>query len=159
MSLNRSAKHFVDPNTRFKLILSVYLFFIKDGKILLLRRANTGYEDGNYGVPSGHADGGEPAKEAACREGLEEANVKVDPKTIKPAHFMHRHQEDERFDAFFAVEEWEGEPTNSEPEKCDDLSWFPLDNLPDNTIPYVRQAIERYQKGEPYSEFGWEGNT
>ncbi|HET9721669.1 MAG TPA: NUDIX domain-containing protein, partial [Candidatus Saccharimonadales bacterium] len=88
--LNRSAKHFVDPETRFKLILSVYVIMIREGKILLLRRANTGYEDGNYGLPSGHADGGETSRAATAREAKEEAGVTIKPGDLKLAHCMHR---------------------------------------------------------------------
>lgn len=157
MKLNEQAKHFVNPATRFKLVLSIYVILIKDGKVLLLRRANTGYEDGKYGLPSGHADGGETARAATAREALEEAGVKIDPGDLKLTHVMHRLQNDERVDFFFTASMWEGEPKNMEPEKCDDLSWFPLDNLPDNTIPYIRQALENSQNGIHYSEF-WEGN-
>jgi len=32
---------------RFKLVSAVHIFLIRDGKVLLLRRFNTGYEDGN----------------------------------------------------------------------------------------------------------------
>ncbi|HZZ76637.1 MAG TPA: NUDIX domain-containing protein [Puia sp.] len=158
LQLDRSAKHFVNPETRFKLILSIYLILIKNGKVLLLRRANTGYEDGKYGLPSGHADGNETSQAATCREALEEVGVKVGPDDLKFIHAMHRLQNDERVDLFFAVDKWQGEPKNMEPEKCDDLSWFPLDDLPANTIPYIRQALESYQQGIYYSEF-WEGNT
>ena len=143
------------PQDRFKLILSVYTIFVKDGKTLLLRRANTGFEDGNYGLVSGHADGNEAASHAACREALEESGLTLNPKDLKFAHLMHRIGKDERIDVFFIVDEWSGEPVNNEPDKCDDLSWFPLDNLPSNTIPYVRHALECYQKGVQYSEFGW----
>lgn len=153
--LNRGAKHFVNPDTRFKLILSVYLVLIKDGKVLLLRRANTGYEDGKYGLPSGHADGGESGSAATAREAKEEAGIDVDPGDLKFVHCMHRIQNDERVDFFFAAEKWQGEPKNMEPEKCDDLSWFALDDLPANTIPYIKEAIEHSQKGIYYSQFGW----
>jgi ADP-ribose pyrophosphatase YjhB (NUDIX family) len=156
--LDRTAKHFVDPESRFKLILSIYLFLIKDEKVLLLRRANTGYEDGKYGLPAGHADGNESARVATAREAKEEAGIDVNPEELKFAHCMHRLQEDERIDFFFAVDKWQGEPKNMEPEKCDDLSWFPLDDLPPNTIPYIKQALESYQQGIYYSEW-WEGNT
>lgn len=158
LKLDRSAKHFVDPKTRFKLILSIYLILIKDRKVLLLRRANTGYEDGKYGLPAGHADGNETARVATAREALEEAGVTIHLEDLVFAHCMHRLQNDERIDIFFTTDKWEGEPKNMEPEKCDDLSWFPMDNLPPNTIPYIRQAIEYYQGGTTYSEF-WEGNT
>jgi 8-oxo-dGTP diphosphatase len=156
--LNESAKHFVNPITRFKLILSVYLILVKDDKVLLLRRANTGYEDGKYSLPAGHADGDEPGREATAREALEEAGIKVKPQDLKFAHCMHRLQNDERVDFFFTADKWEGEPKNMEPEKCDDLSWFPLDNLPDNIIPYIKQSLESQRDGIYYSEF-WEGNT
>jgi hypothetical protein len=68
---------------------------------------------------------------------------------------MHRIGNDERIDIFFTVDKWEGEPKNMEPKKCDDLGWFPLGDLPENTIPYIRQAIESIQKGITYSEHGW----
>ena len=42
-----------------------------------------------------------------------------------------------------------------EPEKCDDLSWFDLDNLPGNIIPYIRKVIDRIQESVFYSEDGW----
>jgi hypothetical protein len=30
-----------------------------------------------------------------------------------------------------------------------------VDDLPENTIPYVRRAIENFEKGIPFEEFGW----
>lgn len=68
---------------------------------------------------------------------------------------MHRISNDERIDVFFTADKWKGEPKNMEPEKCDDLNWFPLGNLPSNTISYIRQALECFQEGITYSEHGW----
>jgi 8-oxo-dGTP pyrophosphatase MutT (NUDIX family) len=65
-------------NERFKLIPSVYALFIRDGKILLSRRFQTGFEDGNYGLPAGHADGRETFREALQREVREEVGVEID---------------------------------------------------------------------------------
>jgi 8-oxo-dGTP diphosphatase len=59
---------------RFKLIASVYVLFIKDQKILMLLRANTGYEDGKYSLVAGHADGNE-ALTAATKERREKKRV------------------------------------------------------------------------------------
>lgn len=142
---------------RFKVVPSVYALFIKDGKILLLKRFQTGFEDGNYGLVAGHADGTETMKEAMVREASEEAGVKINEEDLEFALVMHRlRREDERADFFFVVKNWDGEIKNMEPEKCDDLSWFELNKLPENTILYIRKAIECYLSGEKYCEFGWE---
>jgi 8-oxo-dGTP pyrophosphatase MutT (NUDIX family) len=143
---------------RFKLIPSVYALFVKDGKILLLRRFQTGYEDGRYGLVAGHADGRETMKNAMIREASEEAGVKIKQDDLKLVLTMHRWQgeNNERMDLFFVVKNWDGEIKNIEPNKCDDLSWFSLDNLPENTIPYIRKAIECYLDGEIYCEWNWE---
>lgn len=141
---------------RFKMIASVYAFFIKDGKILLLRRKDTGYEDGKYGLPSGHVEDDETIADGMCREIAEEVGLKIGKKDISLVHIMHRKEADIRVDFFFIINKWSGEPENTEPHKCDDLDWFAVDNLPKNIVGYVKEAIENYQKNLLYSERGWE---
>ena len=68
---------------------------------------------------------------------------------------MHRKDADERVSFFFTATNWTGEPTNMEPDKCGDLSWFMLDLLPVNMVSYVKSAIHSVRQGEVYSEFGW----
>jgi 8-oxo-dGTP pyrophosphatase MutT (NUDIX family) len=143
---------------RFALIPEAHLLLIKNGRILLLRRRNTGYEDGMYGVVAGHLDGGESATQAMVREAFEEAGILLEPKDLTLAHVMHRRHLDERVSFFFSAREWRGIPENREPEKCDDLRWFSLNALPENTIPYIRHAIACYEESILYSEFGWEGS-
>ena len=141
---------------RFKLIPAVHLFLVKNDEILLLRRFNTGYEDGNYSVIAGHIDGNETATGAIIREAREEANIFIDPNNLEMDHVLHRKAEEERIDFFFIADKWEGEPKITETEKCDDLKWFPLNSLPKNTIPYVKFMIENYKSDNFYSEFGWD---
>ncbi len=141
--------------SRFTLKSAVHLFFIRDGQVLLQRRYNTGYQDGNYSVVAGHLDGGELVTAAAAREAQEEIGVNLQPEDIRVVGVMHRLSDDERIDFFVAVERWQGEVRNMEPHKCDDLRWSPLDALPDNTIPYVRQAIANYAEGKWFDSFGW----
>lgn len=52
---------------KFKYIGSSYLVLIKNNEILLLRRYNTGFMDGNYGLPAGHLDGNDTAREGGER--------------------------------------------------------------------------------------------
>ena len=140
---------------RFKMIASGYVFFIKNNKILLLRRFNTGYEDGKYGLPAGHIEENETLTAGTCREIKEEVGVNLIPKDIKLVHIMHRKENDIRMDFFFTVNTRHTDPKNMEPDKCDDLQWFSIGDLPKNTIPYIKAAIENYRNNKFYAEFGW----
>lgn len=140
---------------RVKLATAAYVLLVRGERILMLRRYQTGYEDGCYSLPAGHIDGAETVSAAAIREANEECGVSILPGDLHPVVVMHRRSNEERIDFFFAATRWIGEPWNREPEKCDDLSWHDLDALPVNTIPYVRRAIEDYCAGIWYSEYGW----
>jgi 8-oxo-dGTP diphosphatase len=142
---------------RFKMVIGVYLVLRRGDEVLLLRRFNTGYEDGNYSVVAGHLDGDELASEAVAREAKEEAGITIDPKKLRLVHTEHRARRDdpgrERIELFFEATEWTGDITNCEPEKCDDLSWHPVNNLPSNTIPYIRLTLTDIANGSIYSEY------
>jgi 8-oxo-dGTP pyrophosphatase MutT (NUDIX family) len=140
----------------FRPFAAVYIMFVRDGKILLLRRANTGYEDGMYSLVAGHIDGNETLRAAAVREAKEEAGVDIAIDDLELKVVMHRLHDREYLDFLFEAKKWAGESTNMEPGKCDDLSWFPLSEPPSNTIPYVREVVRCYREGVRYSEWGWE---
>ena len=139
----------------FAFVSAAHVFLIRNRQVLLLRRFNTGYEDGNYSVPAGHIDGGEQVKAAAIREAREEVGIAIAPEDLDIVGVMHRKAEDERIDFFVATSRWEGGPRNCEPHKCDQLRWADLEDLPENIIPYVRQAIENYRRGKWFDSFGW----
>lgn len=141
---------------RFKVTPAVFLILRKDDQILLSRRFNTGFRDGYYSLVSGHFDGGESARAAMSREAKEEAGINIDPQYLEFVHIINKMSDDgERIDIFFEAKKWVGEPVCMEPDKCDDLGWFDINNLPPNMVTEVKQAIECYQKGITYSEFGW----
>ena len=140
---------------RAKFPATVHLFFFRGDEILLLRRFNTGYRDGEYSVPAGHLDGGETVMAAAAREAEEEVGVQIEAASLTFSSVMHRNEGDERIDFFIHVQKWSGEPFNAEPDKCDELRWVQRSILPTNIIPYVRRAIMNHRDGVRFDEFGW----
>lgn len=139
--------------TRARFPTTVHLFFLRENQILLLRRFNTGFRDGEYSVPAGHLDGGETVMQAAIREAREEVGLELAESHLSFSTVMHRIEDDERVDFFFQLHEWTGEPFNAEPEKCDDIRWADIHALPVNTVPYVRQALANHLAGVRFDEY------
>ncbi len=146
-----------DHETRFKAILSVYLVLVNDkDEALLLKRQNTGFADGQYGLPAGHIDGNETVIDGMRREAKEEAGIDIESENLDLKYVLHRNCGDhERVDFFFWCNKWNGEVSNVEPHKCSDLAWFPLSDLPENVIDYYRQMFDDVRNGKMYGEFGW----
>ena len=148
----------MENKERHRIIPSAYVILKQDEKVLLQLRANTGYEDGNYGLVAGHVEAGETFTEGIMREAKEEAGIDLLPEHLQVVHFMHRGSkrgDDERGDVFFVAKQWGGEVQNMEPHKCDELRWFTMDELPDNVIPYIREALQCVESGIFYSEYDW----
>ena len=143
---------------RAKFPVTVHLFFLRGDRILLLRRFNTGYRDGEYSVPAGHLDGDETIMAAAIREANEEIGLQLDAEHLIFSSVMHRMEDEERVDFFVRVQAWQDDPFNNEPDKCDDLIWADINSLPENTVPYVRKAIKNHLNGAVFDEFGWYNN-
>ena len=137
----------------FKIIPAVFLLLKNKNNILLLRRFNTGYQDGNYTFVSGHVEDHEMPIDAVIREAQEEANIILNKEDVHLLHTMYREATDGmRIDLFFTVDTWIGEIKNLEPNKCDELKWFTLDALPSNCIPFIVLLLEKLKEGISYSE-------
>lgn len=144
-----------------KIIPSVYAVFVKEDKIFLLKRKNTGFLDGMYDMIAGHVELGESFTQALVREAKEEAGVVIDIKDVKVIHIINKKGQEEgssdRLDIFVQVSKWEGEIQNMEPEIHEELGWYDMDNLPENIVPYVKQGLRLgLIKGEMYSEMYWD---
>lgn len=134
---------------------TVHLFFFRENQVLLIRRFNTGFADGQYSVPAGHLDGGETVIAAAVREAFEEVGVQLQADCLHFSQVMHRLDGEERVDFFVQVSQWDGEPVNAEPDKCDEIRWVNVEDLPENIVPYIRQALQNHRNGIRFDEFGW----
>ncbi|HAG52163.1 MAG TPA: NUDIX hydrolase [Alphaproteobacteria bacterium] len=133
---------------------AAHAFIIKDNQILLSVRIKTGYCDGLFGVPAGHVDDKEVSTQALIRELQEEVNLSVYKKSLKHVVSMHRTVDEvPYFCTFFELKDLDlSTLNNNEPEKCRELKWFDLNNLPENMVPYVKNAIEAYKSKTNYLE-------
>ncbi|WP_238431644.1 NUDIX hydrolase [Streptomyces cavernae] len=136
----------------------VMLILERDGTVCLAERRGTGYADGKLNLPSGKLDEDEDVFDAVIREAREETGIVVEREALRVVHVMHfRNPEGQpRVGWFFVARHWEGEPRNMEEHKCAGLSWHPIGQLPDHTVPYNALGIAHYLKGEPFSVHGWE---
>jgi len=141
---------------RTLLPIVAHTFLLRSDSVLLARRCNTGFEDGNYGPVGGHLEGGESVRQAAIRECREEIGVEIRPADLEIIGVAHYDSpEGEGIDFFLSAMRWTGEPCPRR--ECDDLRWCSLDALPENTIPFVRRAIAHHlQAGLWFDEIGWE---
>lgn len=134
-----------------------HLVLMRDNQILLLKRANTGHKDGQYSMVSGHVEQWENFTDAISREAKEEAWITVKRNQLEMIHVQNTRTEwynHERINIYFLATEREWEIQNMEPHKCDELSRFDINNLPENMIDWLRSAIENIKNKTFYSEFG-----
>ena len=132
----------------FRIIAHTFIFD-DSGRVLLLRRANTGFLDGYYTLPGGHVDKGEAVADAAAREVAEEVGIEVleiDPVIVMPYR--------DGVDFLFEAKRWQGDANIGEPDSCDDLVWAVTEELPDPTAPFVEKALELRRCGVWYHQFG-----
>lgn len=145
---------------RYKTLSAVFPIILRGAgagrQILLHRRANTGYMDGYLDIAgSGHVDEGETARQAVARECREELGIDVREEDVEFAHLSHRVGLEglrSYYDIYFFVRAFEGNPRIGEPDKCTELGWFALENLPRDLIPLRRRNLQQALEGTFYSE-------
>jgi len=127
---------------RYKHSASVFVALTRWPQVCLLRRKSTGWMDGSFSLPAGGLDEGETIAFAARREAEDEIGVRISPADLLYAHALHYWTDGSDWVGhFFTCDHWVGNPRLCEPDKHSDLTWCSIRELPDETIPYVRQAL------------------
>lgn len=133
-----------------------------DGKAVFVKRANTGWMDGRYGLPAGKVEKLETFLQAAVREAKEEVGVDVDPTDLNHVLTIHRDSPDDEVDndmtwvdVFFETTVWDGEPYNAEPHVHSEIAWLDIDALPDSIIPLLSESFAFIKQGKTYGELEW----
>jgi len=135
-----------DVSPRRRVIVDVILLLMRNGRILLRERANTGYGDGAYEPPSGELADRETIVETAIRV-ASAAGVVVGGENVSLAHVMHDVSGSGRIAFFLSVSGWTGQPTS--PGVC----WFPVGDLPTNMLDRARVALRNYADGMRFSTY------
>jgi 8-oxo-dGTP diphosphatase len=156
------------PVTRFVVVPAAYVFLLRPGpaaatrptEVLLQLRQNTGYMDGHWAAAAaGHLERGETAYDAARREAVEELAIAEVGLEFVTAMQRTRHDDpiDERIDFFFTATTWSGIPTITEPHKCAELRWWPLESLPPELVSYERVVLDGVRDGglPAYTQHGF----
>ncbi len=132
--------------------IGTHLILIQNGKILLQLNDSPPFK-GQYTLVAGHVDEGEDVIEALVREAKEEANITLDPQkmTVKYIHQIpnapYKGTTKDIINFFIETTEYTGTPCVNEPDKCQDIGFFDLNNLPENLSDLTRDGLEHYQKG------------
>lgn len=137
-----------------KVIVFLILTRVINGKkqILLQKRKNTGYMDRKYDMAcSGHLEKGETLSQAVVREAKEEIGITINEMDLELVSVIHPYQEN-YLNLFFTTPRYQGIPQIMEKEKCEDLNWFDIDNLPENTIDRIKNVLKNIEKGLLYDD-------
>lgn len=144
---------------RYTLRCAVFLLLtkIEDNQeyVLLQRRTHTGILDGYYDLAcSGHLEESETIKQAMIREAKEEIGITLTEKDLIFSSTMHARFHDADYILItFTCSHYEGIPYINEPEKCDQLKWFTIENLPDTLADTRKIMIENYRNNNLYTEY------
>lgn len=130
------------------------ILIVKNQKILMSRRQNTGWADGMLCIPGGHVEPTELPIDAAIRELKEELDITAKRSELTFLCTEVKHVTDRFYISVEFTLKTTQEPTNNEPEKCSELVWVDPDNMPEDVIPNFRNIIEKsYIKSDGYVEF------
>jgi 8-oxo-dGTP diphosphatase len=132
---------------RRRVVVDVILLLMRNGRILLRERANTGYGDGAYEPPTGQLADRETIVETAVRVASAEAGIAIRAENVSLAHVMHDVSGSGRIAFFLTITGWHGEFTSP------DARWFGVGNLPTNMLDRSRVALRNYAEGMRFSTY------
>ena len=134
--------------------VAINIIVEREGKILLSRRANTGWNDGKLCIPGGHVETGETPREAAVREAREEIGLDILTDGLKFLCTEVRLSKERSYISCIYTLQTDQEPKNMELDKCSELIWVDPNIPNEDLIENFAQIIEKaYLGGEKYLEY------
>jgi len=116
---------------------------VENGKVLLVKRSKDSHsEPGKWARPGGRIELREKAEDAVVRECREEIGVDIE---VLGFHDMSEHFSKDHWIALgYLARIVKGTPKNLEPDKHDEVKWWPLDDLPE-LASFTKDAVEKYK--------------
>lgn len=142
----------------FRLPVILMIIIRENDRVLLSRRANTGFKDGFFALPGGKHDGHETLTHGVIREAQEELGIFCTSDQVHFRSLLHTQLNQPAMEllyAVFEVTEYTGEIINNEPHKCAELQFFPVDQLPEKMTEVSRRCILNTVSGVNFDEVGW----
>lgn len=129
---------------------AVHMIIMNGDKLLVQKRKSSKLWPGYYALPAGHIDEGENQYDALIREAKEELGIILDPTKIINSYVVLRRnyfeidgkQLEPYVDYYFEFNEYESIPKIMETDKCDELIWADINNLPEPFINYEGSFLE-----------------
>ncbi len=129
---------------------SIYMLITNNNKILLQKRKGSKLWPGYYALPAGHIDEDENQYEALTREAKEELGIEIDLKDIINSYVVLRRNFFEidgkklepYIDYYFEISKYRGIPKIMEIDKCDELIWADVNDLPEPFINFEGDFLE-----------------
>jgi 8-oxo-dGTP diphosphatase len=120
----------------------------EEGLIFLARRGPTAKnEQGLWEFPGGSVEFGETLAEALQREMYEEYGIKVSIRELVDVVDHILSQEHQHWvSPTFICQIRSGEPYIREPEKCTEIGWFGVDQVPNDLTQITRLNLEHYRQ-------------
>lgn len=125
------------------------MVFNEKGELFLSKRSqNCKNERGHWETPGGSVEFGETLMRAVAREMLEEYGVEIEIIEQFPAadHFIPAEGQHWVATTFLAKFKSGQKPKIMEPNKCDEIGWFPLDTLPSPLSLITQADLKEYRR-------------
>lgn len=128
---------------------AVHMIIMDNDKLLLQKRKGSKLWPGYYALPAGHIDEGENQYDALVREAKEELDIDINPEDITKSYVVLRRNYFEidgkklepYIDYYFEISKYKGTPKIVELNKCEELLWADINNLPDPFINYEGEFL------------------
>ena len=122
---------------------------VRNGKVLLgLRGDKCQTARNEWAFPGGRMDYGEDPLTTLSREILEETTLIVQKEDLEFLIWTNEFFPDDKrhyISLVFLVKSSQGEPKNTEPDKCKEWKWFYPKSMPKNTFWACKENIEKYK--------------